>query len=435
MIYHSSAEANLTNVYDGVLSFGYSSLFFLKHDSHITVIEHGGVRLLQRLTMLDANLAIEVGRRWCRDEIETLGDESVLEKHVVLTLRNDEEILFDVFAEQEPSFSIAVRASADSQTPALSERVEIYAVVSTHDFPVLRDYVAVFHRNILRKELSEIALAYKTYARAIFFLCDGNIEFKSKVSDLGFGEVTERKDYVTELVRRYLIEKIRLILVVVLGTKQIMHISVVSDSAIVSRGNEVRAEFACEVGKRAEFNLAIAKHVGIGRSAFFVLLDEKFEHVVHILLGKINRIIRDSDFVADILDVRPILLARATAVGIGFLPVGHIKPDYVKTLLFQKSSGNCAIYAARHTDDNTFFLFVHTEILAFCRQYVKHDDYISICFMNQPSSFVNLKSFTTRIASCSVSKSIASSSFSLKLTPSSTISDAYKFFFAFWITK
>ena len=244
MIYHSSAEANLSDIHNGVLSFGYCTLFLLKYDSYIAVIEDGGARLLQRLTMLDANFAIEVGcRRWC-DEVETFCNESVLEKHVVLALRNDEEILFDVFAEHKPSFAVAVHAPADSQTSALSERVEIYAIVSTHDFSVLRDYVAVFHRDILGKELSEIALAYKTYARAVFFLCDGNIEFESKFSDLGFGEVAERKDYITKLVRRYLIEKIRLILVLVLGTKQIMYISVVSDPAIVSRGNEVRAEFA-----------------------------------------------------------------------------------------------------------------------------------------------------------------------------------------------
>ncbi|CDD69662.1 putative uncharacterized protein [Firmicutes bacterium CAG:475] len=155
-----------------------------------------------------------------------------------------------------------------------------------------------------------------------------------------------------------------------------MHIAVVADSAIMSRGNIVRSEFASKIGKRAELNFTIAKYVGIRCSAFLVLVHKEFEYVVHILLGKIHRIIRNTDFVANILHVRPILLASTTTVWVGFFPVGHIKSDNVKTLLLQKSSGNCAIHAAGHTDDNSFFLFVHTDILAFRRRYVKRETYI-----------------------------------------------------------
>lgn len=125
-----------------------------------------------------------------------------------------------------------------------------------------------------------------------------------------------------------------------------MHISVVTDPAIMPRGYIVRSEFPCEIRKRSEFDLTIAKNVGIGRAPLFVFLNKELEYVVHILLGKINGIIRYTDLVAHISNVRPILLSSATTVGIGLLPVGHIKSDNVKTLLFQKSSGNGAIHAA-----------------------------------------------------------------------------------------
>lgn len=125
-----------------------------------------------------------------------------------------------------------------------------------------------------------------------------------------------------------------------------MHISVVANPAIMPRGYIVRSEFPCKIRKRSEFDLTIAKNVGVGRATFFVFLNKELEYIVHILLGKVDGIIRYTDLVAHISNVRPILLSRATTVGIGLLPVGHIKSDNVKTLLFEKSSGYCAIHAA-----------------------------------------------------------------------------------------
>ena len=168
-----------------------------------------------------------------------------------------------------------------------------------------------------------------------------------------------------------------------------MSIAVVSYSAIVSRRDIIRAEFAREIRKRSELDFAIAKHVGVRRSALLVLVDEKFENVVHILLGKIHRVIRDIDFVANISNVRPVLLARTATAKVCFFPVGHIKSDNVKTLLFQKSSGDRAIHAAGHTDDNSFFLFVHTNILAFRRRYVKRGNKMQLKCLIRFSSLID----------------------------------------------
>ncbi len=252
--------------------------------------------------------------------------------------------------------------------------------------------------------MSEIAFSDKTNAGTVFFLGYGNVEFKRKFTNFWFCQITERENDVAQLMGRYLIEKIGLILVVVLGTQQIMRVSVVTDSTIMPRGNIVRPEFSCKIRKWSEFDLAIAKHVGIGRATFFVFLNEELEYVVHILLGEIDGIIRYADFVAHVLNVRPILLTRTATVGIGLLPVGHIKSDNVKTLLFEKSSGNGTIYTAGHTDDNSFFLITHSDnILASHRQYVKRSNYNLICLTTQPSFSLNLNSFIKDVASYSLS--------------------------------
>ena len=264
MIYHAATQTDFAVIHDGILPLCDCALFLVEHDSHVAVFQYLGARLLQRLTVFYAHIAIELFcRRW-RNEIEALGDKSVFEKNVILALRNDKQIFRHVFAENKPPLAVAVRASAYTEPPTLTERVKIYAVMSAYHLAVLRDDVAVFHRNVLREKLSEIALSDKANARAVLFLCDGNVEFEREFSDFGFCHIAERENDVAKLTGRNLIEKIRLILVVVLCSKQIMSIAVVPYSAIVSRRDIIRAEFAREIRKRSELDFAIAKHVGIG---------------------------------------------------------------------------------------------------------------------------------------------------------------------------
>ncbi len=107
------------------------------------------MRALQGLTMFDTDFAIELFcGRW-RNEIEAFRDKSVFEKNIIFTLGHDKAVVCNVFAENEPSFSVAVRASTDTEAPTLSEGIEIHAVVSTDYFTVLGDDVTVFHRDIL----------------------------------------------------------------------------------------------------------------------------------------------------------------------------------------------------------------------------------------------------------------------------------------------
>ena len=174
---------------------------------------------LQGLTMFDAHFAIELFCRRRRNKIEALCDKSVFEKNIVFTLGYDKAVVCDVFAENKPSFSVAVGASTDTETSTLSECIEVHTVVSTDHFTVLGDDVTVFHWDILREKLSEIAFTDKTNAGAILFLGYGNVEFERKFANFGFCQITERENDVTQLMRRYLIEEIGLILIIVLCTQ------------------------------------------------------------------------------------------------------------------------------------------------------------------------------------------------------------------------
>ena len=133
-----------------------------------------------------------------------------------------------------------------------------------------------------------------------------------------------------------------------------MHVAVVAHTAIVPCGDIVRTQLASEIRKRSKLDFAVAKHVGIGCSALLVFLNKELENVVHILLSKVARIIRYAKFSADVLHVCPVLFARAATCFVSLFPIGHIQSNHVKTLLFEKSSSDCGVHSAGHTNDHTF---------------------------------------------------------------------------------
>ena len=146
---------------------------------------------------------------------------------------------------------------------------------------------------------------------------------------------SERKQDVLKLRLRDLIEKIRLIFSRIRRLQKKTFIPFVRDIAIVSRGDIIGAQRERVFLERPEFDLAVAKNVGIGRSAALILLQEIRKHPFAVFFRKIDRIIRNADQIAHAPHVLVILLGGAAAVFVVLFPVDHKKSDDVVALLLQ----------------------------------------------------------------------------------------------------
>ena len=159
-----------------------------------------------------------------------------------------------------------------------------------------------------------------------------------------------------QLILRNHAKKIRLILVFILRAQEAVKPVALFNAREMTGGQLLRAQRHGEIEKRRELDLAVAQNVRIGRSASFVFGKKMRKHAVHIFLGIVDRIIRNADRIADVSDVRPILLTGADAVFVLFFPVVHKYADDVVSLALQKIRGNRGIHAAGHADNDSHMM-------------------------------------------------------------------------------
>ena len=112
-----------------------------------------------------------------------------------------------------------------------------------------------------------------------------------------------------------------------------MGIPFVQDIAVVPGGDIVGAQRTGVLLEGAELDLAVAQHVGIGGAAAGVLLEEVCKNALCVLFGKIDGIIRNSDFVAHPPYVLVVRFGGAAAVFALLFPIDHVQTYDVVTLL------------------------------------------------------------------------------------------------------
>ena len=100
----------------------------------------------------------------------------------------------------------------------------------------------------------------------------------------------------------------------------------------------VGAERQRVVEERAELDLAVAQHVGVGRAAGAVLGEEVREHALAVLGGEVDRLELDAEHVGDRRRVDQVLARRAVLVVVVVLPVLHEDADDVVALRFRSSA-------------------------------------------------------------------------------------------------
>ena len=108
------------------------------------------------------------------------------------------------------------------------------------------------------------------------------------------------------------------------------------------------------IEERAELDLAVAQHVGIGRASRRVVAQEMREHALAVFGGEVDRFELDADDIGHRGGVDEVFARRAVFVGVVVFPVLHEDADDVVALLLQQPRRHGRIDAAGHADDDAF---------------------------------------------------------------------------------
>ena len=356
LIDDAAAEAFFAVIQNGILPERERALRLLCKDAHVIPF-HRRDDVLFRLTVTEfcrTDKFLFLGRRG--DPVELCRHASARIQALFAAVRDIENVIAQVLFDDKPASALFVPfLSADIEPLSLSDRVVHEPDVFAEHPAVRRHHFTGLCGKIIFQKIAEVPLPDKTDARAVFFLGRGKTVFFGNGTHLSLSHFSEREKHVIQLVLPHLVEKIRLIFIVVCGFEKIMFSALVQDVAIVPRSDKISPERFRLPLEGPELDLAVAKNVGIGRPAALVFFEKIGKDALFVFLSKIHGKIRDADLVGNALDVLKIRFRRATAVFSLFFPVDHIQPDDVVPLFFEQKCRYGTVHAAAHADDDRLF--------------------------------------------------------------------------------
>ena len=176
--------------------------------------------------------------------------------------------------------------------------------------------------------------------------------------DLGLGQAAEGKTRATKRVAADGREEIGLILARINPAEQTRDVvGVVEGPArhpgVVSRGEDVRAERRLAVPQeRAEFDVSIAREVGVGRRrATLEVAEEGLEHGVPVLLHEVHLAEGDAEVRGDRAGISLVLLEGALPARLlRLVPVAHQHARHVEARRLEQPRGDGGVHATGETD-------------------------------------------------------------------------------------
>src|SRR6185312_4289601 len=123
------------------------------------------------------------------------------------------------------------------------------------------------------------------------------------------------------------------------------------DARVMAGGKQLTPEPARVIERHAEFDFAIAQHVGIRGAPGLVLAQEVFEHPRAILCGEADTVQRYAELSGDRAGVLEILSRRAVAIVV-LVPVAHEEPLHIPALFLQEQGGDGGIDPAGEANDD-----------------------------------------------------------------------------------
>lgn len=113
-----------------------------------------------------------------------------------------------------------------------------------------------------------------------------------------------------------------------------------------------REAFRFRVGAEdAEFNAAVAHHIGVWREPALIAVEEVIHNQPAVVVHEIDDAKFNAELIRHRAGISDILHPGAVADHVIFIdPVFHVRADYREALLLQEESGDAAVDAAGHGD-------------------------------------------------------------------------------------
>ncbi len=283
---------------------------------------------------------------------------------------DEERVIVRAFAGDDVSFVVGVGGNADAS--ALTDRVVMQTAVFAEDFAIGRtDDRAGAFGNVGGEEVGHLYLADETDSLAVFFGGGRELGVGGEGAEFGFGEMTNGKTSETKLFLRKQCEEVGLVFVgieafekgVVGGNVTSGRVFSVqrarrsrSTSSRVVAGGEGGEAFGLGVVREyAEFHFAVAHHIGIGREAVLITVEQVIHDESAVIVHEIHDAEFDAELVGDGAGVVDVLHPRTIAEDIVLVdPVLHVRADDLEALLLEEKGGDTAVDAAGHGDEDAF---------------------------------------------------------------------------------
>ena len=269
---------------------------------------------------------------------------------MVLILDDDQGVTRVDFIRHIPGCGSGSGAPSHSQTRALPERVKREPAMFADD-----DALGGLDRSRLgaqmsAQELLEWPLADEADAGAVRFVEYRQAGRMRHPAYLRFLQTADGKQRFRKRGNRHVVQKVALILRRIRTLQQFRIRPGAADLRIVA-GRDPRGAQALHVFQAdAEFDLAIAKHIGVRCPARAVFAQEVAEDALAILGGKADAVQGNAQGIAN--PARILKIGRGGAVAVVVLPVGHEEALHGIPGIAQQQSGDRRVDAAGHTDDD-----------------------------------------------------------------------------------
>lgn len=190
----------------------------------------------------------------------------------------------------------------DPEAFSLAYGVEFDPVVMTENDAVAGDDFASMSSHEIGsfEEASVIAIWNEANLHTLLFVGGAQLAFACEVAGVGFGHFTEREKSTSELLLAQGEEEVTLILARVASfAEQRAARSRTFNACEVARCDEICSELIRARDEGAELEFLIAHHARIGSASGFVFIGEVLDDLLLELLGFVDEIIRDAEFVAN----------------------------------------------------------------------------------------------------------------------------------------
>ena len=284
-----------------------------------------------------------------------------VQRRVLRPLDNDQFIGIQILAGDVPGALGAVRLSPDAESTALAQGVEGQSLVRSKGSPLRILYGAGIGGQVLADEPGKRPFADKANSGAVLFLRDWQTGVPCELPHVALEHFAQRKQRLPKVALFKRVQKIALILARVPALVQFdppVPPPLPVPPALQPRVVPCREPFSTETSgilpKRAELDLPVAQHIGIGCPAPAQFVQEIGEHAFLVLGGEVDPVQGQVQATADAPRILEVPRGLAIAV---ILPVAHVQALHVMAGVAKQHGAYRRVHTARQGNNDQTVTF------------------------------------------------------------------------------